>query len=94
MEIDDILEEDLLSAFSGFESKKETKKALQVERTIAEDFSIERDENKEVLHKEPKQNTTKTLEIDSSNVDNFAFILKELLNNKTIEITIKLKDNN
>ena len=96
MEIDDILEEDFLSIFNSFESSdngkvKDTKIAepkgeKSVELELDEDFQIEEPES-------VQRPSTKVLEIDSSNVDNFALLLKELLNNKTIEISIKIKEN-
>lgn len=92
MEIEDILEEDLLEVFSEFESQKEIKKVPNEKINREKEINIDPIEENFAFEKAPVKGG-KILEIDSSNVDSFALLLKELLNNKTIEITIKLKEN-
>ncbi len=94
MEIDDILEEDLLEIFSDISVGKVTKiqnTSKKVEDTVSYESSLDIDNFKESHSKQPIR-TSKSLEINSQNVDQFAILLKELLNNKTIEISIKIKE--
>lgn len=93
IDIENILEDDLMDALSSLgsletQTTKIINKAPSIEKiddiTIPEP-SIDTNINSEV------QNIN--LNSSSSNIDDIARLLKELLNNKTIEITIKLKDN-
>jgi hypothetical protein len=96
VEIDDILEEDLLSIFNVFEvnnsTNKQTVKKASVKESLGEVF-IEENFNDKVENQATQKSVGKVLEIDSQNVESFALLLKELLNNKTIEISIKIKEN-
>lgn len=99
MEIDDILEEDLLDIFSGFEVKKtnndDGNSDKKTKNNVSKDIEIVEENFEELFNENRMQKETKSkvLEIDSDNVENFSLLLKELLNNKTIEITIKIKEN-
>lgn len=96
MEIDDILEEDLLEIFSGLSVGKANKSQntnTKTKDTLSYDNGVNIDNFEEVHNEQPiKKQTSKALEINSENVDQFAILLKELLNNKTIEISIKIKE--
>jgi TATA-box binding protein (TBP) (component of TFIID and TFIIIB) len=97
MEIDDILEEDLLDIFNSPEthekniSTKSNKDTKNDYKTAIEKFQ----DNVEIEDYSTSMNidniTSSSIVIDSQNIDNIGMILKELLNNKTIEITIKIK---
>ncbi len=95
MEIDDILEEDLLDVFNDVAVKKtvstkniDTKKEDKVSHSVVLD-DLEKSYSEQPMQKK----TAKTLEINGENIDGITMLLKELLNNKTIEITIKIKEN-
>lgn len=97
MEINDILEEDLLNMFGEFEvgldakvNKKVENKSSTVKVATTE---INVKDSVDPQYDITPSKSSRALEIDSNSVDNFATLLKELLNNKTIEITIKIKDN-
>jgi hypothetical protein len=98
VEIDDILEEDLLDVFSGFELNKTNNIGSdnnKIKNHVSQNIEIEEEDLETVCNEKPiqKQTTSKVLEIGSHNVEDFSALLKELLNNKTIEITIKIKEN-
>jgi len=95
VEIDDILEEDLLDIFSGFELKATNHIGSDKSKNdISQNTDVEVKNLKELVGESSiqKQTTSKVLEIGSHNVEDFSSLLKELLNNKTIEITIKIKE--
>jgi len=95
VEIDDILEEDLLDIFSGFELKTTNHVGSEKKKNdISQKSGVEVENVKELVGENPiqKQASSKVLEIGSHNVEDFSALLKELLNNKTIEITIKIKE--
>ncbi|MDX9742592.1 MAG: hypothetical protein RBT59_02105 [Arcobacteraceae bacterium] len=95
MEIDDILEEDLLDIFSGFELNTTNDVGSEKKKnTTSQKSAVEVENLKELVGENPiqKETTSKVLEIGSHNVEDFSSLLKELLNNKTIEITIKIKE--
>lgn len=95
MEIDDILEEDLLDIFSGFELKTTNHVGSEKKKNdISQKSDVEVENLKELGGESSiqRQTTSKVLEIGSHNVEDFSALLKELLNNKTIEITIKIKE--
>ena len=76
MDIDSILEDDLLDALGGTS-----------EVASSNTDTIE----PEIIKEEVVTDTSESINLDSSNIDTIASLLKELLNNKTIEITIKIK---
>jgi hypothetical protein len=95
VEIDDILEEDLLDIFSGFELKTTNHVGSEKKKNdISQKSDVEVENLKELGGESSiqRQTTSKVLEIGSHNVEDFSALLKELLNNKTIEITIKIKE--
>jgi hypothetical protein len=96
VEIDDILEEDLLDVFNSATSNgasKSTKTNKKVDDEVSYVTATPKDDFDQLFEeKPPKKQTTKVLEIEGGDIENFAMILKELLNNKTIEITIKIKE--
>jgi hypothetical protein len=79
-QIDEIFEEDLLSALdvdiSDISSSNETQ-------------NIEEEDNIDKITTEIEN--TNELKIDSSNIDDVTALIKELLNNKTLELSIKIK---
>lgn len=93
MEIDDILEEDLLDIFNSFDGPKGTKVTLSKNESVDELSDLLNEPIKETKSQSILDESviSKPLSIDSSNIDSIASLLKELLNNKTIEITIKIK---
>lgn len=95
MEIDDILEEDLLDVFNDVAVKKTVSaKNIDTKKEDKVSHSVVVDDFEKLYSEQPIQKkTAKTLEINSENIDNVTVLLKELLNNKTIEITIKIKEN-
>lgn len=95
MEIDDILEEDLLDVFNDVAVKKTVSaKNIDTKKEDKVSHSVVVDDFEKLYSEQPIQKkTSKTLEINSENIDNVTVLLKELLNNKTIEITIKIKEN-
>lgn len=96
MEIDDILEEDLLDIFDGITNpniivpKVGSKTDLEKDLFSKDQFDdIQLSEDISSAKQDEKQSNVITL--DGGNIDTIASLLKELLNNKTIEITIKIK---
>jgi hypothetical protein len=96
MEIDDILEEDLLDIFDGITNpniivpKGGSKVDLEEDLFSKDQFDdIEMRDDLTITKKDDKQSNVMTL--NSENIDTISSLLKELLNNKTIEITIKIK---
>ncbi len=96
MEIDDILEEDLLDIFDSFDSSKTIntialKKESRSDELFDNDF-LDQPIDQIVSQSLKNENgASKSFSMDSGNIDTLASLLKELLNNKTIEITIKIK---
>ena len=83
MDLENISEEDLINALGdmSLDTKPIEKKVTPQVTNIPEELS------------EPQiEKTSSSIEIDSSSIDSLAMVLKELLQNKTIEITIKVKD--
>ena len=89
-------------------SDKETEQALQVDNMNDEFFELDSLNEKdllEALNYKVEDNSSKsdykpqvlsakneTLSLDSSNVNDLSLLISKLLNNKTLEITIKIKD--
>ena len=102
MDIDSILENDLMDALGDMGS------SVNISEPVFEDISIKKNAPKEIdlISNEIEENNSyeneneivntnsnsNSINLDSSNIDSIASLLKELLNNKTIEITIKIKD--
>jgi len=86
-QIDEIFEEDLLSALDVDVSDISSSNSNE-SRNINEEISIDEtiQENSIVDDK-----ITNELKIDSSNIDDVTALIKELLNNKTLELSIKIK---
>ena len=81
MELDDILENEILEALSEIDNVTVTKETQQ---TPTETIST-------TTKEEVSQNSS-SVNVDASSIDQIANLLKQLVNNKTIEITIKIKD--
>lgn len=69
--LDELNENDILSALNGFESKNE----------LSLDTSLKKEENLD-----------ETIKVDFNNISDISDLLNKLLNNKTLEITIKVKN--
>lgn len=110
MEIEDILEEDLLSMMDEFniphtttvKKNKEIVTPLTKEKVNTidmEDNTLEQDIFEVPIETKLEKTKAKSVKqesfsnLDSSNIGDIAKLLQELLTNKTIEITIKIKDN-
>ena len=93
MDIDEILEDDLMDALGniGELSNVEIKVPETSNVPLVEEDEIVDNMSKDVTEQTVSSNSTSSINIDSSNIDSIALLLKELLNNKTIEITIKIK---
>ena len=99
MDIDSILEDDLLDALGGLGELDNNDLDTQNNESIIEEdipsisekIEYEDISSNEQTISDEIQNNTSSINIDSSNIDSIATLLKELLNNKTIEITIKIK---
>jgi hypothetical protein len=75
-QLDEIFEDDLLSALD----------------TEVTDITVENNiQNDDIIEKENILNNTDELQINSSNIDDVTALIKELLNNKTLELSIKIK---
>jgi hypothetical protein len=88
MDIDNILEEDLMAALDGMDMTD----VSSVEVSKPEPKVEEKIVNESVEPQTPSIPDTSSHTIEASSMD-IAALLKELLNNKSLEITIKLKDN-
>ncbi len=75
-EFDLLKEEDILSALNDIEDKDNVSTASS---------AVEKKE-------EIKENNNENLELDSSNISEVSQLISKLLNNKTLEITVKIKD--
>jgi len=92
IDIDNISEDDLLDALGSL--GVETTPSSNLPETIDDIEDIQQiDNTPSTIEDDSLTHTEQTISIDSSNIDNIANLFKELLNNKSIEITIKLKDN-
>jgi len=92
IDIDNISEDDLLDALGSLGI--ETTPSANLPETIDDIEDIQQiDSTSTNIENDSSTHTEQTISIDSSNIDNIANLFKELLNNKSIEITIKLKDN-
>jgi hypothetical protein len=93
MEIDNILEEDLMAALDGLDMSDMSTVTLpskdEIKPTTTE--SIEENILENSVETTPATSTS-SQSIDASNLD-VVSLLKELLNNKSLEITIRVKDN-
>lgn len=94
MDIDNISEEDLINALGDL--------------SVGEDFAAEQSSDinidmessqtpletleEENIEKPIQTSNSETVELNSDSINSVATLLKELLKNKTIEITIKIKD--
>lgn len=76
-EFDTLNEEDILAALDGFEGEVQTTKSGGMKSTSVVS-SV--------------QQSNESVEVSSSNINEIAQLLSKLLNNKTLEITIKVKD--
>ena len=90
-DLDNILEDDLMDALGDLGSMVATSsdKGISSEKPVIDDITI-----KEPIIKKNVEAVSQSLNITASDssIDNIANLLRELLNNKTIEITIKIKD--
>lgn len=92
MDIDNISEDDLLSALGDLsigDSSLEKEEISLPAMGMESEFN---NEPLETLNNAAVSSKTSTIDINSESFDSVAMLLKELLNNKTIEITIKIKD--
>ena len=87
MDIDNILEDDLIDALGELGVTKAPKSEVAVDSPSIEEI------DDITIDAEPATEQNINISSSSSNIDDIATLLKELLNNKTIEITIKIKDN-
>jgi len=78
-QIDEIFEDDLLSALDT-----EVTSPSIVKEDVNEDI-------KEKLNKKEDISISEELKINSNNIDDVTALIKELLNNKTLELSIKIK---
>ena len=78
-QIDEIFEDDLLSALDT-----EATSSSIVKEDVNEDIE-------EKLNKEDDISLSEELKINSNNIDDVTALIKELLNNKTLELSIKIK---
>ncbi|MCK5293438.1 MAG: hypothetical protein KAJ49_02215 [Arcobacteraceae bacterium] len=90
IDLDNILEDDLMDALSDLGIMATSSPKVENSISNIDDITIP-----EPIIEEIKKVETQNINISSfsSDIDNIAHLLKELLNNKTIEITIKIKDN-
>lgn len=88
MEIDNILEEDLMAALDGMNMSDISSDDVPSSTPVSQDIPTQVEPELEV----PSTAGTTSTTIDASSAD-IASLLKELLNNKTLEITIRVKDN-
>ena len=79
-DIEDIFEEDLLNALDENE--------VNISTTIVEN----KVEDEVIINDDLKTNGD-NLKINFDNVDDISELIKQLLNNKTLELSIKIKDN-
>jgi hypothetical protein len=77
-DIEDIIEDDLLNALDD----------TNINTTIASSNNILKDE---IIN--DKKINKKSIEINSNNMNDISELIKQLLNNKTLELSIKIKDN-
>lgn len=90
MEIEDILEEDLIDIFSNGNCSAKDKATTHTE------FKSDDVSHQNTLKINKQSNETETLDIDIgaiTSADELLKLINGLLANKSIEITIKLKDN-
>lgn len=78
-EFDTLNEADIMAALDGVNEEKVSKEPIQ--QNVSSQVA-----SKEVL------SSTESLDLGSSNVDDIAKLISQLLNNKTLEITVKVKD--
>ncbi len=76
-EFDALNEADILAALNGLDNEEVSTQPLP-KKLQATEF--------------PKDNKSESIDIGSSNVDDIAKLISQLLNNKTLEITVKVKD--
>ena len=91
MELDSILEDDLMSALENFET-------TVIDSSSKKTSVVEAEPKEEIISTQAEQTNIETkpslnMEANSDNLNSIGKFLQELLNNKTLEITIKLKDN-
>jgi hypothetical protein len=85
-QIDEIFEEDLLSALDVDISDISSSDNENINQDIEEEILSIDDEDCTNI-----KNDTNELKINSSNIDDVTALIKELLNNKTLELSIKIK---
>ncbi len=98
IDIDNILEDDMINALEGLDNFQPPEQQPLQEDVVQSDF-VFNDDNiaQEELERETVEETSvedsQVISIDSSNIGEITQLFKELLNNKTLEITIRLKSN-
>jgi hypothetical protein len=81
-QIDEIFEDDLLNALGSEKSEKlEESQPKEIEEVSSE----------EIVADEVTEFNNEELHINSNNIDDVTKLIKELLNNKTLELSIKIK---
>jgi hypothetical protein len=88
VDIDNILEDDLLDALSNLGATITTSPKIE---KVQEQENVSTEISEQDIKTEDKS-IDANISLHSGNIDDIASLLKELLNNKSIEITIKLKD--
>ena len=104
-QLDELIESDVLDALGKSPKELETDVSNSEDEIIIEDFEeeSESDKNDEIIVEELPPEEAKveqeeeiilneTIESPTLNTADLATLLSQLLNNKTIEITIKIKD--
>ncbi|HIP11904.1 MAG TPA: hypothetical protein EYG97_05130 [Arcobacter sp.] len=90
MDIDSILEDDLMDALENLGDLNNIEVSKEVIEPIINEEKIE----ESITEETPIVETTSlssSISVESTNIDSIALLIKELLNNKTIEISIKIK---
>lgn len=86
---------DMADEFSEFDTLNEADIMAALDEI--NDVEVSNESMQESISSSPKQpqqsvDTTESLDLGSSNVDDIAKLISELLNNKTLEITVKVKN--
>ena len=96
MELDDILEDDLIKIFGNIQEKPIESKQQQTQKIVSEPTPepTKKTANTENLNLQisDTNRSSRDIEITKNNFSDIASLLKQLLNNKKIEITITIKD--
>ncbi len=75
MELAEINEQDILDALSGLDGVDLSSNGGEIRVSSTDSDAVEK----------------QTLEVDSSNINDVASLLEKLMNNKTLEVSIKIK---